>query len=452
MCNRPAAICPDRLRTGKSAIMRGAPAEESTFQPIISALIFCAALFVVMIRPYRIPEAVAAVVGALLFVVIGTVPPDQAVRVLGEQWNVYGFFLGLMTLSALADQAGIFQWIAGRAARWGKGDARRLYLIIFLLGALVTAFLSNDATALVLTPLVYALVTQLRLPVLPFMFACTFIADTASFLLPVSNPINILVLSRFPSGLGAFLRYLLLPSLFCVLWNTLIFLWLYRGDLRLSYTVDSPSEPAARRPRQFGYTFVVLGLVAPAFIIASAIQLPLSFVALAGAGALLGGAVALRSLDWDHLRREISWSLFVFISGLFILVRGIENLGLTAVFGHSLLALAGPDSLGQILATAVGSALGANLINNVPMALVMTSALHSVPGVANASPSLVYATILGADLGPNLTTVGSLATVLWVLILRRKGLEIPTVEYLKLGLLNVPVMLLVGSILIWLHW
>jgi arsenical pump membrane protein len=383
---------------------------------------------------------------------VGIVHPGEALCVLGRQWNVYGFFLGLMTLSALADQAGIFEWVANQVGKWGKGDARRLYLVLFVAGAVLTAFLSNDGTALILTPVVYALVTRLRLRVLPFMFACTFIADTASFLLPVSNPINILVLDAFHSDLRTFLHYLFLPSLFSIALNIAIFVWYYRYDLKISY---EPHALDAFEPPHRGYfrfTLGALGLIALAYIVASAIQLPLSLVALGGGGLVGAGALYFDRLEWGKLRREISWSLFVFISGMFILVRGVEDLGLNAAFGRALLNLAGGDPLRAIFLTASGSALGANLFNNVPMTLVMISALRSVSGVAIANPALAYATILGADLGPNLTTVGSLATMLWVLILRRKGLEVSTLEYFKLGLTIVPLMIVIGSVLIWLRW
>lgn len=413
----------------------------------IGALIFLATLAVIMLRPFRVTEAMAAASGAALMLLGGFVGPLDAVRELASQWNIYGFFLGLMAISALADRAGIFDALAFYAARLAQGSALRLYIAVFLVGVLITTFLSNDATALILTPLVYALVTRLRLPVLPFMFACTFIADTASFVLPVSNPINILVLNTFGSDLGTFLRYLLLPALFCILFNMLLFTWIFRRDLRLRYD-GARVELAPADARFFRAAVVVLGLIAAGYVVASALDQPLSFVALGGSVALLVCAAIYRQLDWPQLRGEISWSLFIFVSGMFLLVRGIENLGLTGAFGQALLALAGTSQLRAVLLVAGGTALGANLINNVPMALVMTSALHGVQAPAAMNTGLVYATILGADLGPNLTTVGSLATILWLLILRRKGLEISTVQYFKLGIAVVPVMLLAGSILI----
>jgi arsenical pump membrane protein len=194
---------------------------------VIGVLIFSITLGTILIRPYRISEALAAAVGAVLMLLAGILSLPQAFQVVRGEWNIYGFFLGLMTISALADQAGVFNSLAALAGHWAGGSARKLYLGIFLIGALITAMLSNDATALILTPAVYALVTRLRLPALPFMFACTFIADTASFLLPVSNPINILVLDQFGGGLGVFLRYLALPVLFCIVFNIALFFRLF---------------------------------------------------------------------------------------------------------------------------------------------------------------------------------------------------------------------------------
>ncbi len=417
---------------------------------VIGTSIFVLTLALIMVRPWRITEAVAAAGGGVLMLLGGFVSPAEGAEVLGGEWNVYGFFLGLMTISALADQAGIFEALASAAGRLARGDARRLYIAVFLVGVIITSVLSNDATALILTPVVYALVTRLRLPVLPFMFATTFIADTASFILPVSNPINILVLDAFGGGLGTFLRYLFLPSLFCILANIGLFTFLFRHDLDMSYETPGLASLAPPQPRVFRFTLVSLGLIALGYIAASAAQFPLSFIALGGSGLLLLGTYHYHKLDWRKLRGEISWPLFIFISGMFIVVRGVENLGLTTAFGRLLLQLAGSDPLRAVVLAAAGTALGANLINNVPMALVMISTLGTL-GANAAHPALVYATILGADLGPNLTTVGSLATMLWLLILRRKGLEISTLEYFKLGVTVVPLMIIVGAFLIWLR-
>lgn len=313
--------------------------------------------------------------------------------------------------------------------------------------------LSNDATALILTPIVYVLVTKLRLPVLPFLFACTFIADTASFLLPISNPINIIILSRFPLDLFTFLRLLFLPSLVVIAINFGVFFFLYRKQLREHFDMGrlpSPGE-AIEHQAYFRYTCAVLTLVAVAYVIASAIQFPLSLVALSGGIMLLIGALYWKRTTLHETGKRISWSIFGFIAGMVIVVRSIEDTGLTATFGSWLLKLSGGTISGAVIVGTAGAALGTNLINNVPMAVVMASALGSIQHAPTAiQHGFIAATIFGCDLGPNLTTVGSLATILWLLILRRRGIDVSGLDYFRVGVIVTPLMLLAGALTIWL--
>ena len=414
-------------------------------------LIFILTLTAIMTRPFRMSEALSAAIGAILMLVFRFLSPIEAVRLLLGEWNIFGFFLGLMTIAAIADQAGIFEVLANQTARLAGGSASKLFFGVFMVGTLLTAFLSNDATALILTPAVYAMVTRLRLPVLPFMFVCTFIADTASFLLPVSNPINILILESFGSGLGIFLHYLFLPALFCIILNVGLFWFLFRAELRRGFKLSDLPVVELPSPAYFRFTLVSLGAIAVAFVLASFFRAPLSIVALSGAAILLVGSRRYGRLSWVRLKGEISWSLFLFIGAVFLIIRAVKDLGLTDSFGALLIHLAGFSPLWSTLITAAGSALGANLINNVPMALVMVPTLHGLIAADQARIGLVYAAIMGCDLGPNLTTVGSLATMFWLVILRRRGLEVSSIEYFKLGVLIVPIMLAVGSVLIWLR-
>jgi arsenical pump membrane protein len=416
---------------------------------LLGGAIFVATLVAIMIRPFKLNEAVAAAAGAALMLLGGFLRLDEALNVLTHEWNTFGFFLGLMLISALAEEAGIFEALANAAAHWGRGSAVRLYLAVFVVGATISIFLTNDATALILTPVVYALVTRLRLPVLPFMFACTFIADTASFVLPVSNPINIIIQNAFGSTLGTFLRYLLLPSLMAIGLNAGLFMWLFRRNLAQKYELKKPAEQKARDPRLLFVSSCILGVIAVSYIIGSIVQWPLSFIALSGAVLLLIATLSLHSIRVLMIARKISWSIFLFIGGMFVVVRAVENLGFTAAFGNALLRLAGGKPFRAVLLVAGGTALGSNLINNVPMSLVMVSALHHLPPDTPAYHSLAFAAMFGADLGPNLTTVGSLATMLWLLILRRKGLEVSTWEYFELGMIFVPALIVIGALLIW---
>src|SRR5438874_3612634 len=199
---------------------------------VLISLIALLTLLGIMIRPYKISEAIIALAGAALLLVLGLLSPGVAITTLLRDWITFFFFLGMMSLSTLAEAAGLFDWLAVQAARLSGNSSRRLFFNTFLLGSLISMLLSNDATALILTPIVYSLVTRLRLPVLPYLFACTFIADTASFLLPVSNPINILVTSQFPLGLLTFLHLLFLPSLLVIGINAGVFYVLYRRQLQ----------------------------------------------------------------------------------------------------------------------------------------------------------------------------------------------------------------------------
>src|SRR5437764_52835 len=210
---------------------------------LLISLIALLTLIGIMLRPFKWNEAMVAMAGAGLLLIIGLINPLDAFTVLLNDWNIFLFFLGMMALSALAEAAGLFDWLAAQSARLAGSSSRRLLLNTFLLGSLISMVLSNDATALVLTPIVYSLVTRLRLPVLPFLFACTFIADTASFLLPVSNPINIIILSRFPLDLWTFLRLLFLPSAVVIAINIGVFFLLYRKQLKRTFDIERLPSP-----------------------------------------------------------------------------------------------------------------------------------------------------------------------------------------------------------------
>jgi arsenical pump membrane protein len=419
----------------------------------LTCLIGLATLIGIMTRPFRWNEAVIAMAGAAVLLLLGLITPVDACLTLMRDWNTFLFFLGMMALSALAEVAGLFDWLAVQAARLAGQSAARLFLNVFLLGTLISMVLSNDATALILTPIVYVLVTKLRLPVLPYLFACTFIADTASFLLPVSNPINIIITSRFPLDLWTFLRLLFLPSLVAIVTNIGLFYLLYRKQLKGAFDIQRlPSaEQATKHKAYFRYTCGVLAAVAVAYVIASAIQWPLSLIALSGAALLLFGGLSWRRTSLRQTASRISWSIFGFIAGMFIVVRAIEDTGLTTMLGNWLISLSGGTSFGAVIVGTAGAAVGTNLINNVPMAVVMVSALG---GIQHASPVIqhgfIAATIFGCDLGPNLTTVGSLATVLWLLILRQRNVDVSGLDYFKVGVVVTPLMLLAGALTIWL--
>jgi arsenical pump membrane protein len=332
----------------------------------------------IMTRPFRWNEASVAMAGATILILLGLITPIEAFSTLLRDWNTFLFFLGMMGIAALAEVANLFDWLAAQAARLAHQKSALLFLNVFLLGSAISMIFSNDATALILTPIVYVLVTKLRLPPPPFLFACTFIADTASFLLPVSNPINIIILSRFPLDLFAFVKLLFLPSLVVIAINIGVFFLIYRQHLTGRFEkVPMPDETIKHR-LYFRYASAVLVIIGVTYLLATALQFRLSLVAIAGAIMLLIGAIHWKRITLGETTKRISWSILGFIAGMIIVVRAIEQTGMTLLFGRWLLQLSANTPFGAAMVGTIGSAVGTNLINNVPMAVLMISALDTL--------------------------------------------------------------------------
>jgi arsenical pump membrane protein len=411
-----------------------------------SLLVVAITLSLVVTRPRGIDEGVAALLGGALTLILGLVSLPSAVQAEIANWNVYLFFLGMMTIAIVADESGVFDLVASFAAAWSRGSVWRLYLAVIVLDAGVTLLFANDTAALVLTPIVYALVVRLALDPLPFVFATTFMADTASIGLPVSNPLNVIVAGSFGLGLQSYIAHLWLPAAIVVLINTAIFLLIFRRRIAGSF-VDTP--PPRERSRTTS-TLVLLVALAAAYLVASALTFPLGIVSAIGAAVLVLNLRRIGGFEIARLRTDLSWPIFGFIGGMLIVVKSLDSTGITPALGRDLVLAGGTSHFATIAWAVGGSAIGSNVINNLPMALVMTNTIPHLHVTATARLDLVYSTILGADLGPNLTHLGSLATFLWLFFLRRKGMDISTWDYLRIGLLTTPLMLAGATIGLWL--
>jgi len=379
----------------------------------------------------------------------GIVSPKQALEVLQATDNILLFFLGLMVISAVADQAGFFKWCAQKAVGLAKGSARKLLLVVFGLGVVITVFFSNDATALILTPIVFVLVTKFKLKPLPYVFACAFMANTASMLLPVSNPVNLLPVDSFKMTLVEYLKFTTLPSLLAITINVALFMVIFRKDIAASFKDEHP-EPPVKVDGFFRFVCIVLALTAVGYVLASIYGKPVSWPALGGAAALLMGGFVWDRLQLRRVTSGISWSIFIFIFGLALLVRGLENREVTQALGEAVARLSSAGTLWAILAVSFGTAIGANLINNWSMMMVSVSSLAAISNpVPSFDRSIIYASILGADLGPNITILGSLSSMLWLVLLRQRGLDIHPLQYMKLGLIVTPLMLITSALCIY---
>jgi arsenical pump membrane protein len=416
----------------------------------LSLIIFIPAIALVMLRPRPLNEATAAALGAGAMLIGGVISPFDTWEVLKSSTNILLFFLGLMIISIVADRAGFFEWCAIKSVRLARGKGPFLLLIVFSLGTVITAFFSNDATALILTPIVFALVTRLKLKALPYVFACAFIANTASMLLPVSNPVNLLAVEKFSLTLGEYLRFLLIPSLLMIAMNIGLFYLIFRKSI---FTISSESTPreSVKIDKFFLAVSGGLGLIALGYILVSIYGFPLSYPAMGGAVILLVCGFGFRRIQLENVTRGISWYLFLFIFALTLLIKGLENSGVTQALADALASLASHGPLQALFSVTLSTAIGSNLINNWSMMMVSISSLGNLAmQTTEFDRALIYGAIMGADIGPNIAILGSLSSMLWLVLLKQRGLDIHPVQYLKLGLLVTPPMLLIGVLSLYL--
>ena len=412
----------------------------------LTLAVFLLTLALIFARPRGLNEAWATCLGGGLMLALQLETPEQAWHTTLKGGDVLIFLLALMLLSALLDKSGFFEWAAILAARAAKGSGAVLYRNVFILGAIITALLSLDTTAIILTPVVLAFVQRLRLNALPFLLACAFVANTGSLLLPVSNLTNLLFQSAFHLSFGSFALHLVLPQMGAVLVNYWVFQRLFRADLPKAFDVGELPEPGTvlKDLAYFRGAVAVLVCVLVGYFVGSLRGIPPALIALAGCVVLLAWGFVRRQVTLG-LFRELSWPLFPFVVGLFVVIQGVENLGLAAYAARGLSAV-GHQPFVVILTTAFGSALGANVVNNIPMALLATSVL----GQSHAGASGLYGALLGCNIGPNLTLSGSLATMLVITTARKKGEDIRTSQFFRAGLWATPLVLLAASLLLWL--
>ena len=389
------------------------------------------ALAGVILRPRRLPEAIWAVAGAAALVLFALLPWRDALEAVGRGTDVYLFLIGMMLLAELARQEGLFDWLAALATRWAKGSARRLFVLVYLVGTLVTTFLSNDATAVVLTPAVYAAARTARAEPLPYLFVCAFIANAASFVLPISNPANLVIFGSHMPPLVRWLATFTLPSVLAILATFGALRFSQRGalDRAIAVDIDLPRLPAGA-----GLAAIGIGATALVLVTASALDRPLGLPTFL-AGGCSAAAVLLRrrSAPWAVLR-GVSWSVLPLVAGLFVLVAGVAKTGVLAAVADTLGTMAARSANDAGWAAGLISAVVCNLMNNLPVGLIA-----GAMGTHAAVPaSVTSALLIGVDLGPNLSVTGSLATILWLVALRREGAHVGAWQFLRLGLIVMP--------------
>ena len=382
----------------------------------------------VILRPFGWPEAIWAVAGAVILLVAGLLPLPEAVSAMARGREVYLFLVGMMILAELARREGLFDWTAAHAARLARGSARRLFDLVYLVGVVVTALLSNDATAVVLTPAVYAAARAAGAEPLPYLFICAFVANAASFILPISNPANLVLFGDGMPALGPWILWFGAPALIAVAITWAMLRLAFRRELQgaISQDIETPALSTPAKLAGWGIAGASLVLLAT-----SALGGPLGLATFASGLAVAALVLLVGRSSPLPLLRGISWSVVPLVAGLFALVAGLEQTGAVAAIARELAssAEAAPRSTGFSAGTLL--AFVCNLMNNLPAGLLAASA---APGGV-VPPAVTGALLVGVDLGPNMSVTGSLATILWLIAIRREGEDVGAWAFLKLGLL-----------------
>ena len=406
---------------------------------VVLPLIVAVSIALMLTRPRGIPEVWWISGGALLLVILRLVPLELAGEAVAKGSDVYLFLIGMMLLSELAREQGVFDWVASVSVRGAKGSCSRLFLLVYGVGTLVTIFMSNDATAVVLTPAILTAVRKAKVSPLPYLFVCALIANAASFVLPISNPANLVVFHTGMPPLGTWLAYFGVPSLFSIVATFLVMRFLFREDLskRIDCEVDDVKLTGNGKLVLAGLALMI-GVLLTASALKKDLGLPTCLAAL-----VITAVVSIKAKSNPiRLGREISWSTLLLVAGLFVMVDAVESQGALNLTQQW---LAWASHLGQNAgALVVGFVVGIanNIVNNLPLGLIAGGTIQA----AHTQGLIANAVLIGVDLGPNLSVTGSLATILWLLALRKDSagekLDVSFWKFLKVGAVAMPVALL----------
>ena len=420
---------------------------------LVAIAVFIFTLVLVIWQPRGLGVGWSAALGAIIALAAGAVSLHDIPVVWAIVWNATATFIAVIVISLLLDEAGFFEWAALHVARWANGSGHRLFAFCVLLGAAVSALFANDGAALILTPIVMSMLLALRFSpaaTLAFVMAAGFIADTASLPLVVSNLVNIVSADYFGLGFAEYASVMLPVSLASIAATLLVLFLYFRRDIPRQYALHALKEPkAAIHDRA---TFIVgwwtlLALLLGLFAL-EPLGIPISAVAAACAALLFAVAARGRRISTRRVLREAPWQVVIFSLGMYLVVYGLKNAGLTDFLAQLLDRLAQQGLWSAALGTGLLSALLSSVMNNMPSVLVGALSIQASGAEGLVREAMIYANVIGCDLGPKITPIGSLATLLWLHVLERKGMRITWGYYFKVGiLLTLPVLLITLSAL-----
>jgi arsenical pump membrane protein len=410
---------------------------------LIASLIFLITLIFVIWQPRGLQIGTTAILGAIVALIFQVVNFDDVLAVTNIVWDATLAFIGIIILSMILDEIGFFEWAALKMAKFSNGNGILMFIYSILLGAFVSALFANDGAALILTPILLAKMRILKLntkTIVAFLLAGGFISDSASLPFVFSNLTNIVTANYFSIGFVEYFFNMIIPFIVSVI-TSIVFLWLLlKKDIPTTVDVTLLKEPKSviKNMKLFYFSWFFLGFLLCAYFLGDAYDLPISIFALGGAVIFLIIATISKTVKAKHIIKEAPWQVVWFSIGLYIVVYGLKNAGLTDELSQILQYLATKGDMVAVVGTGFIAAFLSAIMNNMPTVMIMDIALTDIPNQA-----LIYANVIGCNLGPKMTPFGSLATLLWLHVLAKKGVKISFWEYSKFGLIITPPVLLI---------
>ncbi|GGI96717.1 putative arsenical pump membrane protein YdfA [Alicyclobacillus cellulosilyticus] len=412
----------------------------------LAMALFAVTLVFVIWQPKGLSIGWSALLGALLALVLRVVTLQDMWDVTRIVWDATFAFVAILIISTILDEVGFFEWAALQMARAAHGDGRKVFLFVTFLGAMVAAFFANDGAALILTPIVLEKMNLLRLDarrMLPFIMASGFIADTTSLPLVISNLVNIVSADYFHIGFLSYMAYMVVPNLFSLAASMLVLYLFFRRDIPETYRPEvlPDASRAIRHHGMFRLSWFILAALMAGYILTEAFRIPVSFVAAAIAVIFLVSGAKTGVIHPWRVIRGAPWAIVVFSIGMYVVVYGLRNAGLTDLLGRVIADTTHGGMYAATLATGFLAAFLSSVMNNMPTVMIDALAIHATQTVGTMQKALVYANVIGCDLGPKITPIGSLATLLWLHVLSKKGITISWGRYFRTGIvLTVPVL------------